>query len=712
MSSGAAMDSNTVTIQNTPPEMISVDLTPLSASESSTLTCSPTGTDADGDGLTFSYAWTVNGSAISATGDTLTGAAFDSGDSVQCVVSADDGTASGAAMPSNTVTIGNTAPVMTGVTLTPVTAYETTTLTCTPAATDGDGDAVTFSYAWTVNGSAIAPTTSTLTGTHFDKTDSVACAATPDDGTGSGAAMSSAAVTVQNSLPVASAVALTPTAASESSTLTCAPSGSDADGTTLSYTYNWYVNGALIAPTTSTLTGTYFNNGNTVYCQATANDGSATSAAVASNTVTISNSAPVISSVALTPTTAYEATTLTCAPTATDADGDAISYSYAWYVNSSLIAPTTSTLTGTYFSRGNTVYCRATPTDGTNAGTAVSSNTVTISNTAPTAPVVDITPAAPVENVDNLVCGITTASTDADGDAISYTITWTADGASYPSAVAGASGPITTTRTNDTVPATDTDLATTWVCTVTPADSSGSGAAGTDSVTVTPSATPCSGGTLEVGWLPGWGGTYTSSSLTWANIEANALPYGTCSINITNTGGSFTLATLMAYDVLIIGDPSGYSIQYTAGELAAINSYLTGGYGGAVATYLMKFVTYDNSSLKSLFGVSSASLTNTNTAITTGATVVMPSHPIVANVPTSFTLLGFSYEQGVTGGWSSVALDATADFVVQGAGQSTVIANDTGTYRTVYFTTMADYNTPNNDTRQMLYDSLIWAAGY
>ncbi len=66
----------------------------------------------------------------------------------------------------------------------------------------------------------------------------------------------------------------------------------------------------------------------------------------------------------------------------------------------------------------------------------------------------------------------------------------------------------------------------------------------------------------------------------------------------------------------------------------------------------------------------------------------------------------------MTGGWSSVALDATADFVVRGAGQSTVIANDTGTWRTVYFTTMADYNTPNNDTRQMLYDSLIWAAGY
>ncbi len=374
----------------------------------------------------------MNGAAIAPTSSTLSGTYFSVGQAVVCAVTASDGTTAGSATASNTVTISNSAPVLSSVTLSPTTAYEADTLTCTPGATtDADGTtSFTYSYVWVVNGSTIAPTSSTLSGTYFSVGQSVYCRAIPNDGTSAGTSASSNTVTISNTAPVLASVSVSPSTAYEASTLTCTPgTTTDADGTTsFTYSYAWYVNSSLIAPTTSTLTGTYFSKGNTVYCKATPNDGTSAGSAATASSVTISNTAPVMSSASLTPTTAYESSTLTCSPSASDADGDTVTYSYAWYKNSSLIAATSATLTGSSFLKGDTVYCRVTPTDGTTAGSASSSSTVTISNTAPTAPVIAIDPTSPEVSVDDLFCDLNTASTDADGDTITYTFSWTKNG--------------------------------------------------------------------------------------------------------------------------------------------------------------------------------------------------------------------------------------------------------------------------------------------
>jgi hypothetical protein len=47
-----------------------------------------------------------------------------------------------------------------------------------------------------------------------------------------------------------------------------------------------------------------------------------------------------------------------------------------------------------------------------------------------------------------------------------------------------------------------------------------------------------------------------------------------------------------------------------------------------------------------------------------------------------------------------------------GAGQSSVIANDAYNWRSVYFTGMPEYNNPGTDSRQAIYNALLWAAGY
>jgi hypothetical protein len=99
--------------------------------------------------------------------------------------------------------------------------------------------------------------------------------------------------------------------------------------------------------------------------------------------------------------------------TSSDTDGDTVSYTYAWFVNGSA-AGTSSTLSGTTaFSKGQSVYVRVTPTDGTSSGSAVTSSTATVANSTPGAPGVELDPELPEVGVDDLWCAVTTPASDA-----------------------------------------------------------------------------------------------------------------------------------------------------------------------------------------------------------------------------------------------------------------------------------------------------------
>ena len=88
----------------------------------------------------------------------------------------------------------------------------------------------------------------------------------------------------------------------------------------------------------------------------------------------------------LSPTSVGTNDTLTASVSAADIDSDTISYSYVWKVNGTTVAATGSTLSGvSYFSRGDSVTVTVTPTDGTTAGSAMTSSAVTVSNSAPSA---------------------------------------------------------------------------------------------------------------------------------------------------------------------------------------------------------------------------------------------------------------------------------------------------------------------------------------
>ena len=205
---------------NTPPSSPAlVILTPNSPTKSSTLTCTPTsgGADPDGDVVSPVYYWYRNGIHISgATASTLamnSNVGFVKGDGFRCDVAYGDGTALTAPVASGVVTLLNSAPTLpTSVTVTAGAPTKEGSFSCGyTGGSDVDGDTMSPTYAWAVDGSVIfGQTSSTLLGSvaAVVKSKVVACAVTLGDGTATSSATSSAGTTVLNS-PVAGTVTCT-----------------------------------------------------------------------------------------------------------------------------------------------------------------------------------------------------------------------------------------------------------------------------------------------------------------------------------------------------------------------------------------------------------------------------------------------------------------------------------------------------------------------
>src|SRR5436190_16488425 len=115
------------------------------------VTATPSGfSDADGDGLSYSYQWYKNGVALSGeTSSTLDLSVAGNGnksDLIKVVVSASDGTASSGSV-NDTVTVANSAPVAGSVAISPVSPTTNQTVTATPSGfSDADGERLRHNY--------------------------------------------------------------------------------------------------------------------------------------------------------------------------------------------------------------------------------------------------------------------------------------------------------------------------------------------------------------------------------------------------------------------------------------------------------------------------------------------------------------------------------------------------------------------------------------
>ena len=450
--------SGSITIDNTAPTVATVTISPNPAFRTNDLTCTWDGYyDVDGEADLSIPTWIVNGEEVH-TGPVLSANIAEEGHIVRCEVRAYDGTDEGN-LATTYVTISDSVPQIDSVSIIPEPAYRDSILQCLwEGFYDADGDPDASTVLWR-KGLSVLGTDPELEGV-FVPGDTLSCTVTPSDGEHSGDPKT-AFVTVQNAPPVVASVSLTPDPPYATDALTCAPGyTSDADGTTsFLYLYRWYVNEVLVAgATTSTLTSADFDKNDAVYCAVGANDGLDTGDYMPSNTVSVLNSIPVLDAVSIEPVGARTNDTLSVASESSDEDGDVVVNDVDWYVNGVLVSSLPTLDGSVYFNKGDEVYVDVTPNDGEDDGAQVTSTTIVIDNTPPTPPEGSVSPTEPITGVDDIVCSLEGFASDADGDALTYTIGWLRDGVEW-------SGPVsTTTIGDDTVLGENLKSYETWTC--------------------------------------------------------------------------------------------------------------------------------------------------------------------------------------------------------------------------------------------------------
>jgi hypothetical protein len=380
------------------------------------------------------------------------------------------------ATATTTLTV-NGIPTEASVSLSPDPATSADSLVATASgSTDPEGTSISYSYEWAVDGvTSTASTSSSLSSSYTNKYETWSVTVTPSDGIAEGPS-ATASLSISNAAPEVTDVTISPDPALTGETLTCSYTFSDADGDADASTIEWG-DGTSVYGTDATLSGS-FSGGNELTCTVTPSDGEDTGTPALAS-ITISNSAPEITEVSLSPTDLYTEGTVEATVSTSDADDDVVDLSYEWYVDGALISSATgsSLYGGSYFDKDEEVYVVVTPNDGTDDGDAVSSDGIIVLNSPPDAPEISIDPEEPSEGEDDLVCYIDVDSVDDDGDAITYEFAWELDGSSYTSTN-------TTVEDGDTILAGEIYTGEQWSCSVTPHDGTEYGESASTSVLI------------------------------------------------------------------------------------------------------------------------------------------------------------------------------------------------------------------------------------
>ncbi len=148
------------------------------------------------------YQWLRNGSPIpGANGPTLGGESLRKGDFISLQVRAGQSGAEG--VKSDAVVVGNTAPTVEWVGLTPNPATSSSTLEAVVQGKDRDQDPLSYAYRWLVNGeTVVGQNEPSLDKRHFRRGDRVQAAVTPFDGTEWGHQAISQSVVIKDSPPM------------------------------------------------------------------------------------------------------------------------------------------------------------------------------------------------------------------------------------------------------------------------------------------------------------------------------------------------------------------------------------------------------------------------------------------------------------------------------------------------------------------------------
>ncbi len=200
--------------------------------------------DPEGATVDYNYVWTRDGASTAYTDAELPASATSEGETWTVTVTPSDGEVEGPSATAS-LSIGNAAPKVTSISLSPTEAYTDDTLTVSATTSDPDGDTVYLSYVWTVDGATVSTATTLSGASAFDKGELVKVTITPRDADGEGDAVS-ASTTILNSAPEAPEISLSPELADGGEDpLYCEieTGSADADADAITYTILWTVDG-------------------------------------------------------------------------------------------------------------------------------------------------------------------------------------------------------------------------------------------------------------------------------------------------------------------------------------------------------------------------------------------------------------------------------------------------------------------------------------
>ena len=375
--------------------------------------------------------------ATAATLDLATAGNGDKGDLIRVRATVDDGSATSAPVTSDPLTVANSAPVF-ATDLQDRNSTVGDAVNIDAGATDADNDTLTYSATGLPAGISIAPATGAITGTvAAGSTGTHNVTVTVGDGDLTASDTFTWTVSALNTPPVVDTVTVTPAAPDTNQTLTANVTSHDADGDLLTPSYQWTRNGTDIAGATGSLLDLSAagngSRGDAIRVRVTVTDGSATSAPVTSDPVSVVNSAPhFTTNLQDRSDTVGDVANLDA--NATDADNDALTYSATGLPAGISIDPASGVISGTLGAgAAGTHNVTITVSDGTLTDTDTLTWTVASANTPPVVDSVSVAPASPTTN-QTLTATVT--SHDANNDPLTTAYQWTRNGAD----IAGATG--------------------------------------------------------------------------------------------------------------------------------------------------------------------------------------------------------------------------------------------------------------------------------
>jgi surface protein len=270
------------------PVMLQSSITPTTAyANTTTLYGFCNGSDINNDTLTYYYDWLLNGTHYNITQNLST--TFRYGQTWNLKCTANDGILNSTPLTSSPLAITNTPPYITSSSISPLIAHTKSIIIGNCTGGDADQGALSYIYQWYIN-DVPDVMTNNLTGVIKGSNVTLGCAAT--DGMLNSTWLNSSIITILNTAPNMTAIIISPLPALSNSTLNCSPTTNDDDNDSLTYDYNWTINGADPAVHTQTLDPGNFSSGDKVICYAKAYDGTDYSNWMTSSEVTINDVIP------------------------------------------------------------------------------------------------------------------------------------------------------------------------------------------------------------------------------------------------------------------------------------------------------------------------------------------------------------------------------------------------------------------------------------